>query len=186
MHNNNLAGQILVAIPNTAHEYYHRGLLLVTNHGRNFSNCIQFNKPILNGINVSTIMMHSGLDYSGQEPIYWGGPDETSKVQFIHSLDWAVGSTRMISENIGLTTEVSILAAISRDMGPMHWRCVLGCKNNKPGFLEGEMSGEYPWTKQHRWLTLPALSEYVFEKFGDDQWLSAIEAAGKLKIKAWF
>ena len=38
-------------------------------------------------------------------------------------------------------------------------------------------------------VTVPPVSayqKYVFEKFGDDQWLSAIEAAGKLEIKAWF
>jgi len=182
----NLTGQILVAIPNTAHEHYHRGLLLVTSHGRSFSNCIQFNKPILNGLNIGTIMAHSGLKYSGNDPVYWGGPDEQSKVHFIHTLDWATASTRMLNENIGITTEISILAAISQGLGPIRWRCVIGSKNNKPGFLEGEMSGEYPWTKQHRWLTVPADPTYIFDKVGDDQWLEAVEAAGKLEVKAWF
>jgi len=182
----NYEGKLLVATPTTAHEHFQRGLLLVVRHTPNYSTQIQINKPVMSGMNISTVMQHSGINYIGMDPVYWGGPDETNRIFFVHTLDWQSTSTRRVTDQIGVTSEISILAAISTGNGPNHWRCCLGRRRLKSGFLEGEMSGDYPWTEQHRWLSIDAKVSNTFHRIGDDQWLDCVEKAADQEVKAWF
>jgi putative transcriptional regulator len=182
-----LEGQVLVALPNTAHHDYRRAILLVTSHWQAGSSMIMLNKPSVNQVPVTTVLERSGiacLDWKGT--VYYGGPDEPNKVQFLHTLDWAVANTQRINNHLGITSETSILAAIAANEGPRAWRCYIGQRILGPGELEGELLGEYPWIPGHRWLQVPADIMTVFAGEQDHQWISAVETAGRQEVSSWF
>jgi putative AlgH/UPF0301 family transcriptional regulator len=57
---------------------------------------------------------------------------------------------------------------------------------DRPGSLEGELSGEYPWKPSHRWLVVPASVDNVFSGHDDEQWLNAVNEATKHEVANWF
>jgi putative transcriptional regulator len=179
-------GQVLVAIPNTDHTEYNRGIMLVTSHWSAGSSMIMINKPAVNNIPVTAVLRNAGIAAYNNDPVFYGGPDEPHRVQFIHTLDWAVPNTRQINDELGITSETSILAAIATDEGPEKWRCVMGQRVVSSGGLEGEMSGAHPWKPGHRWLTVPATADLIFKGTLDEQWLHAIDVAGKQEVANWF
>lgn len=186
-----LLGQLLVAIPNTAHSGYIRGVMLVTAYWPDGAATTLINRPLRNGYTVGHIMQNSGIDHRCPDPIYYGGPDEPGRIQFVHTLDWQCPGTKPLNNYLGVTAEMYILSAIPADTGPSHWRCIAGHRylNNLPGHpptLHGELSGLPPWVPEHRWLTLPGTIESVFHNTGDDQWMNCITEAGKLKVSSWF
>jgi putative AlgH/UPF0301 family transcriptional regulator len=183
---NSLAGKVLVAIPNTAHRDYHRGVLLVTNDWAAGTSMIMVNRQSNNSVSVNTVLENAGCPVSSwRGVVHYGGPEEQGRVQVVHSMDWAVANTRQLSEEIGITSELSILTAIAADEGPREWRCIVGQRSLAPGELEGELSGEYPWTPEHRWLTVDATIQTVFG-MGDHHWIKTIEIAGQQRISTWF
>jgi putative AlgH/UPF0301 family transcriptional regulator len=182
----NLMGQILVAIPNTHHSHFVRGLLLVTSHWSVGTSSVMFNKPLNTNYTVGSVLRNAGIESNRREPLFFGGLDETNRVQFIHSLDWATPNTKQITEEIGLTADNSILTAIAADDGPRYWRCCMGQRMLVPGNLEGEILGEPPWDPGDRWMTVPATLDLVFSGTGDEQWISAIETAAKTEVDTWF
>ena len=182
----NLTGTLLIAIPNTAHTAFSRGILLVTAHWPAGSAMVMINQPIRNGFTVGGLMRNSGIDFNCNDPIFQGGPDETGRVQFIHSMDWQCPSTKMLNSEIGITGELSVLTAVSAGEGPEYYRCVAGHRLMGPGNIEGEILGQTPWLPEHRWLSIPATADNVFRAIGDEQWLNAIDQASKLEVAHWF
>jgi putative AlgH/UPF0301 family transcriptional regulator len=187
----NLTGQLLVAIPNTAHTAFTRGVMLVTNQWAGGYTSFMINRVLNTGQTVSVVMQNAGINFTCPDPIFYGGPDETHKVQFVHTLDWQCSSTKPLTDKIGITHEFSLLAAIAAGNGPDHWRCVLGHRivTNAPGYPEaihGELSGLPPWKPGDRWLTLPATIPNVFTGINDEQWLNCVTESSRLEVANWF
>jgi putative AlgH/UPF0301 family transcriptional regulator len=187
----NYTGQLLIALPNTAHNEYSHGVMLVTSHwSRGYSSCM-INRRLAPYQTVGNLMQTMGIHYPSRDPIFYGGPDDSQKVSFVHTLDWQCSSTKILTEELGMTHEYSILAALAAGGGPMNWRCVAGHRlvvndPDLPESIHGEISGEPPWTPGHRWMTLPATPERVFTSFDDEQWLTSIDESAKLKVSSWF
>jgi putative AlgH/UPF0301 family transcriptional regulator len=181
-----LTGQLLIAIPNSAHTAYIRGVMLVTAHWPSGSAACVINRTIRNGYTVGNLMQSAGIDFPCNEPIFAGGPDEPNRIQFIHSMDWQCSGTKQLNKHIGITNEMSILASISGSQGPRFWRCICGHRLLGPGHIEGELSGQEPWIPEHRWLTAPADLSTTFNGLGDEQWINAINESSKLEIATWF
>jgi putative transcriptional regulator len=181
-----LTGQLLVAIPNTAHTAYSRGIMLVTSHWPAGASSLMINQIAKNSLTVTALMHNMGIDYTCNDPIFWGGPDDPTRIHFVHSLDWQCSSTKLVTEHIGVTQEMSILAAISSGDGPENWRCVIGHRISGPGHLDGELQGMPPWIPEHRWLTVPATPANVFRGIGDNQWLHTVNECSHKEVSSWF
>ena len=181
-----LTGQVLIAIPNTAHHGYVRGVMLITSHWPAGSAGIIINRPIQNSLTVGEVMRNVGISFNCNEPIFMGGPDDLNKIQVVHSLDWHSSGTKHLNDQIGLTSDISILAALSEGKGPRFWRFACGQRLQPPGEIEGELIGEKPWIPEHRWLTAPATEELVFNGLGDEQWINAINESSKIEVASWF
>jgi putative AlgH/UPF0301 family transcriptional regulator len=132
------------------------------------------------------VMQQAGINYEITEPVFYGGGDENGKIQFVHTMDWSVPNTRHITSEIGVTSEVSILAAIARDQGPRLWRCIMGQRISNYGELESEVQGQVQWTNNPCWLTIPATPELIFSGLADEQWIHSIEEAGRKEVANWF
>jgi putative transcriptional regulator len=137
-------------------------------------------------LNMQNIMAAAGIEYTGDDPIYVGGPVEPTRVHIVHSLDWSSASTLKITDDIGITGDVSVLAAIAMNQGPQLYRAGIGLAVWSAGQLEGEQSGEAPWTPNHQWLVTDASIELCLTGGGEEQWQRAINQCVNQKISELF
>lgn len=145
---------------------------------------LMVNKPT-EKITLDMVMKSAGIFSNKKDKIYFGGPVDTQRVHVLHTLDWTTGSTMAITKDIGITNEISILAAIAQDQGPALYRVCLGVSSWAPDQLREEYDAIPPRKQQDSWLDSPATIETVFHLSDDEQWQQAIEHVAKNAVKSW-
>jgi len=181
----NLTGHILVAQPKGLESIFSKSVVLIAKHGADGAWGVMVNKSTPK-VTLDAVMSSTGISYSNPEPIYVGGPVDHNRVHVVHSLDWHTGSTVMVTSEIGITSELSVMTAIAGGVGPKLYRACVGVSAWAAGQLEGEYKGLPPWKLEHRWLDAPATIESVFNNNNDEQWEKAIELVASNKIADWF
>jgi putative transcriptional regulator len=149
-----LQGQLLIAQPIANSTFFAQSVVLLCEHHANGAWGLVVNKPSIE-VNVGNIAATFGIDYPSEESVYIGGPIETDGLHFIHTPDCLASNTRWVTNTVCVTSSEYILRELAQGRGPKAWRLVVGVSSWKGGQLEGEQSGERPWTPQHRWLTQP-------------------------------
>ena len=181
-----LVGQLLLTLPNSLHKDLTRVSMVVSQNWPTGSECLVVNRP-LRHVTVAQVMANAGIEYGGTDVVYWGGGTDVHRIQVIHSLDWTGPSTRSLNRWLGVTSDVSILAAIAGGQEPDHWRCISGHLVCGPHELEQQLHSLEPFSDP-RWgyLKTEATIPLVFTGSTDEQWLEGIAAAGKEQIATWF
>jgi putative transcriptional regulator len=180
-----LTGQLLVAQPRNKEGHFARTTVLIAQHSLSSAWGVVVNR-MAKTLTMQNIMTAAGIEYHGNEPIYVGGPVEPTRVHVIHSLDWSSASTLQITEDLGITGDISVLAAISMGQGPQLYRAGIGLAVWSAGQLEGEQSGLDPWTPKHQWLTTTASIELCLTGGGEEQWQRSINQCVNQKISELF
>jgi putative transcriptional regulator len=188
-----LAGQLLIAQPRNNIGHFQKSAIILAQHGPAGAWGVVVNKEAPN-VNIKNVMSAAGIDYPERlmtipgknGPIYMGGPVEQTRVHVVHTMDWFASSTIQITDRLGITGEMSVLAAISQEEGPEMWRIGVGLAAWSAGQLDGEQSGILPWTPDHQWLTTPATEDLVLTGSGDEQWQRCIEACVSNKVAELF
>lgn len=180
----NFTGKILVSPPMSQDGFFSKGVVFVAKDNHMGTWGLMVNKPT-DKITLDMIMKSTGIFSSKQDKIYFGGPVDTQRVHVLHTLDWSINSTMVITKDIGITNDVSVLAAISRDSGPALFRVCLGVSSWAPGQLLEEYYAEPPRRTQDSWLDAPSSIETVFHLSHEEQWEQAIEHVAKNKINSW-
>lgn len=171
----NLSGQLLISQPKNQDSFFSKSVVLIAQHNHTGAWGVVVNK-LSKTVKIHNIMSAVGIEnYHGNDLVYSGGPVETARVQIVHTLDWQSPTTMEVTKDIGITGDVSILAAISLGKGPKLFRPGVGLSIWRPGQLEGEQSGLEPWTERHRWLTTPATIDLCFDRSGPEQWQLALD-----------
>jgi putative transcriptional regulator len=191
--NKSLAGNILVAQPKSTNGHFQKSVVLVAQHGPAGAWGVILNKEA-KALNLQNVMAAAGIDYPDRlmripgknGPIFIGGPVEQTRVHVVHTMDWFSSSTIEITPGIGITGDISILAAIAAEEGPEMWRIGVGLAAWSAGQLDGEQSGLAPWTPDHTWLTCPATTDLVLSGGGEEQWQRCIDACVSNKIADLF
>lgn len=186
MQEDNLQGQILIAQPRSLGGFFHHSLVLVTRHNRWGAHGLVLNRRMIpQEFSLRDLLVSVGIPLT--EPVtglvYLGGPVERHRVMVLHSDDWQGPSTERVADGISCTVDISILLALSRGHGPSQSRVFCGMASWAPGQLEGEQSGREPWTGQHRWLTMPADPDMVFDMDSEDSWTKAIDRVVTDRVK---
>lgn len=182
----NLTGHILAMPPHgTSEGVFARSVVLVCQHKSDGAWGLIVNK-INPKITLDKVMVSAGIeDYLYTDSVYVGGPVEAQRVHIVHTLDWRGMSTIPITSDIGVTGDISILAAISRGEGPRLSRCFTGLCGWAGGQLDGEYKGLPPWNTKNSWIDAPATIDAVFNLKGDDQWEQAIDIIATSKVSNW-
>ena len=180
-----LTGKLLVSQPRNREGHFAHTSVLIGQHSPSGAWGVVVNR-LAKTLDMQNIMAVAGIEYQGNEPIYVGGPVEPTRVHIIHSLDWSSAGTLKITDDIGITGDVSILAAISLNQGPQLYRTGIGLAVWSAGQLEGEQSGEAPWTPSHQWLVTDATIELCLTGGGEEQWQRAINQCVNQKISQLF
>lgn len=181
----NLTGKLILAQPMSNDLHFNKSVVLVVQHNKTGAWGVVVNKPAKT-VTMQTVMTAAGVDYSGNEPIYVGGPIEPTRVQVIHSLDWFSQSTLKITEEIGITGDISVLAAIAQGQGPEKYRAGVGLAAWTGGQLDGEMLGKQPWRPENRWLATDATIDLCLTGYGEEQWQRGIEQSISQRINQLF
>lgn len=180
-----LTGKILVAPPRNNEGHFSKTVVLVAQHGLSGAWGVVMNRQAKT-VNMQAIMNAAGIEYGGNETVYVGGPVEPTRVHVVHTLDWTSSSTLKITEDLGITGDISVLAAISQGQGPQLYRAGIGLSVWSAGQLDGELSGLDPWSPNHQWLPTDASVELCLTGGGEEQWQRAIHQCVNQKISQLF
>ena len=181
----NLAGKLLISQPAIQTGHFSKSVILVAQHSKVGAWGVVVNK-IAKTITMKTIMETVGIEYHRDEAIYIGGPVETNRVHVVHSLDWSSSGTMCVTDEIGITGDVSVLAAISAGVGPEYYRAGIGLAVWSSGQLDGEMTGSAPWKSHHQWLTADGTIDLCLNGLGDDQWNNAVGHCIQQRVSEFF
>jgi putative transcriptional regulator len=179
-------GYLLAAHPRRYDPILRRGVMLIIDHDSTGAIGLQINKPFTNDVTFETVMQNVGMKLEQDQPLYNGGPEGTNRIHVIHTLDWYSPNTVKVNDKIGVSHDISVLAAISQNEGPEYFRVCAGFTRWMPGHLEGEVLGESPWSINQSWSSLTAEPETVFGLDDIDQWHKVIEDSSKIQIANWF
>lgn len=182
----NYQGYFLASHPKRQEPILRKSVILILDHNASGATGLQINKPFPSDVSLSTVMQNVGLHSNFDQPLYNGGPEATNRIHVIHTLDWYSPTTVHLTDQIGVSNDVSVLAAISENEGPEYFRVVAGFTRWLPGHLEGEMTGEEPWDINHSWSYLPGEVDTLFGLDDIDQWHRVITDSGRMQVSSWF
>jgi putative transcriptional regulator len=100
-----------------------------------------------------------------------GGPVDRSRGFVLHSGDYKVESSLVVSDDVCLTATVDILRAISTGRGPRQALMALGYAGWGAGQLESEIA-------ENGWLTCPATPALLFDADIDRKYDKALASIG--------
>lgn len=181
----NFTGKILVSPPKSHDGIFSRSVVFIAVDNSEGSWGLMVNKPT-EKITLEMVMKSAGVFSNKTDKIFFGGPVQTQRVHIIHTLDWSVNSTLVVTKDIGITNDIAILSAIAMDKGPALFRVCLGVSSWAPDQLKDEYYAEPPRKPENSWLDGPATIETVFHLSEEDQWQQAIDHVAKTKVKSWF
>jgi putative transcriptional regulator len=182
----NYQGYLLASHPRRLDALLRRSVVLVLDHDKTGAIGLQINNPFTNDVTFRTVMENVNMSVSIDQPLYNGGQESINRIHVVHSLDWYSPTTSKITDKIGVSNDLSVLAAISQNEGPEYYRVCAGFTKWSPQHLEGELIGQSPWTVNHSWSFAPATYENVFGADDIDQWHSVIDESNRLQISSWF
>lgn len=178
-------GKLLIANPNNPRNESYRSVHMIVTHLPNLAVCIQINNPHKD-LTLSRVSRNIGIDHTGESPIYFGGSNNQHKIHILHSLDWSGVGTTILTEHIGLTSDISVLMALAKSQGPKYFRACSGYWTWEDGRLDVEIEGSVSLIEDpYRWELLDATIENTFLTAPDQQWIKCIESLAKQKVSVW-
>lgn len=110
-------------------------------------------------------------NFLDQDPLCFGGPQETQRGFVLHTLDYCLQDTLLITSDIGLTSHMDILKDIMNQKGPEHFKVFLGRMVWGPGQLEEEILKNF-------WLPLDITHEDLFHSPPQEKWETLLNRYG--------
>ena len=169
----NLAGQLLVAMPGIGDPRFDRSVIYLCGHSNDGAMGLIVNKPV-EDITFPELLKQLGIegDPSQQIRVLFGGPVETGRGFVLHSTDYNVsGSTLQVSDEVGLTATLDILEEIAHGEGPERSLLALGYAGWAPGQLEEEIMS-------NGWLHCDASADILFGASDEAKWSKALKIMG--------
>ena len=176
-----LNGQILVAMPDMADQYFAKSVIYLCAHSEDGAMGIILNQPsqiksfpdLL--VQLQIIAPQDRIPLStqiGRFPVLSGGPVQTDRGFILHTPDFHLDqSTMSIDDSVSLTATVDVLRAIASGDGPSRAMMALGYAGWDPGQLENEI--------QHNgWLHCPADPDLVFDHEISTKYARALRSIG--------
>lgn len=164
-----LTGQLLVASPDMGDPRFTETVIFMIKHDAHGAMGLVVNRVLGTGP-IADLLKGLGIESpeaQGEISIHYGGPVQPYLGFVLHSTDYSDETTVKVNDRIALTTELSILEAISNGEGPSHSLFALGYAGWGPGQLEGELA-------QDAWYVAPADEQIIFDEDMESKWTRAI------------
>jgi putative transcriptional regulator len=177
-------GHLLVANPNNPRDELSRSVIILLSHTDDISIGVQLNKPMPD-TTIRKIADNLKMNYSANDPLYNGGNMSSNNIHVIHSPDWQGLSTVLLNDDIAVTSDVSVLAALSRGEGPELFRACAGYWFWGEDRLNKQLDPRWK-LEPHKWEVVPSTLENVFQEDGVNQWRCCLDEAVHHQVNTWF
>ena len=177
-----LQAHLLAANPNNPRDDLERAVILLTSHTAGISIGLQINR-LVNNLTLPSVAHNLGVWYQGDDAVYYGGNSGANKIHIIHSSDWSGPTTVNINEDISISNDITILAAISQSEGPELYRACAGHWVWENGDLTRQLEDR---DSLHKWEPVPVSLDNIFSSDGDQQWRSILEESARHQVALWF
>ena len=177
-------GHLLVANPNNPRDELSKSVLLLVRHTSQQAIGLQINNAV-DQLNLKIIADKINIQYLEDDPLYHGGNINPNKIHVVHSSDWSGASTIPLTDEISVTNDISVIAALVQGVGPSYFRACAGFCAWSDGKLDQQLNPKYN-DDPYKWEVVPATMENVFGSDGVEQWRSAIDEAAQLRVETWF
>jgi putative transcriptional regulator len=168
-----LSHHLLIAMPALADDNFRHTVSYLCEHGEHGALGVIVNRPL--EITLGDLLEQVGLkpatDAIAGQPVYGGGPVQPNACLILHRPLGRWDSTLPVTEQIGLTGSMDLLASIARGAGPEDFLVCLGYAGWGAGQLEQELA-------DNAWLTVPGRADVLFEIAADQRWRAAAASIG--------
>ena len=179
-------GHLIAANPANPDDEDKNAVIFMITHNQDIALGLRIDRMIYD-YDLAHVCGQSGLEYVQSDPVFYGGKHGANRIHVIHSLDWSGVGTLRISDELGVTNDVSILYAISEDEGPEHYRACAGHYLWNHGTFNEQIDPKnYPSRDLHRWEAIPATYESIFNFEGVEQWKHVLKESAKFQAHLWF
>jgi putative transcriptional regulator len=173
----NLVGNLLIAPPAVKGNFWHKTVIMVTEHSIQGTLGLVLNKESNLSIEQFGEQIGINLDIPGM--MYIGGPINNQSLTMIHTPEWLSKNTLRINEKFSLSSADDILPRLAVGDRPKKWRLFLGMCGWAHGQLLNEIKGVAPYQHQNSWCIASPTVDLVFDSEGKDQWCAGIDQSGK-------
>jgi putative transcriptional regulator len=169
----NFVGNLLIAPPSVKNSFWHKTVIMITEHSIQGTLGLVLNKPS----NLSIMDFGRELNMLLNVPgmVYVGGPINNQSLSLLHTTEWISKNTLQINEKFSLSSADDILPRLATGDCPREWRLFLGMSGWAHGQLLNEVNGTGPYKKETSWITASSNIDLVFEKDSADQWCTALD-----------
>jgi len=179
-----MLGQLLVAPPAQKDEMWEQSVIFIYEETQSNSVGLIVNKP--SERTLAELAAHHNLDYSGDDPIYIGGPVNSNALVMLHTDDWVCTNTMHVGGAWRISSDRTMLDRLCKGDRPRRWRLFLGMSVWTSLQLEGEIKGNPPWDKKTAWVTAPATESILFSKSPDRAWKKSLDLAAQSMVSNYF
>jgi putative AlgH/UPF0301 family transcriptional regulator len=186
--NDKFTGHLLASSPALYQNDEPQKVILIISHIDHLAVGIQINQEIM-GQTLQAVSGRLGIPIEGSDPLWRGGNLGTDKIHVIHSTDWSGITTVKLTDDVAVTSDISVLTALSRNDGPSKFRACAGFYSWTNSELMDSLGINAAGIerKQTDWEMVPANEELVMDDIsGDDQWLCVLEASASYQSTKWF
>lgn len=173
----NLAGQMLIAMPNMGDPRFDRSVIFMCAHDEDHAMGVIVNKPI-DDVDLAELLEQLEIDPQEDAvdmPVFFGGPVQTERGLVLHTLDYQLETTLALNKELGLTASRDILVDIAGDEpkrpAPRRFLLAIGHAGWGPGQLEKEIA-------MNSWAHCEPDEEMIFNGAEDALWKRALEKLG--------
>ena len=167
-----IAGRLLLAMPQLPDPNFARSVVLMIDHSDQGSFGLIVNRPT--DVRVADVMTSLGVRWSGspEEPVWTGGPVMPQSGWLLHSQEdpGGGGETVAVGPGIVLSTSPQQLQALAA-APPGQLRFLMGYSGWGSGQLEEELI-------QSSWLLAEATPPLIFETPAEAMWEASIRSLG--------
>jgi len=168
-----ILGKFLIAPPAVKASFWHKTVIMITEHHSGGSLGLVLNKPSDLTIEDFGHQLDMVLDVPGK--VYIGGPINKNSLSMLHSNEWSCKNTLMINDKFSLSSADDVLPRLGAGDRPKQWRLFLGMCGWGQGQLMSEIEGRAPWKHEHSWCIAEPDTELVFETDGINQWANSLD-----------
>ena len=170
-----LDGKIIVAPPKMSDWRFARSVVYVWKHDVSGAGGIIINKRV-HAPTFEDICKETGIKRldSVNPPVFYGGPVMTNLVGCLHSLDYKINATNVVSNHTGFTLDATVIDQIARGQGPKKYLLTMGISSWNPGQLESEIEALPPRSKSGSWLYMDYDEAIVFGPKTETLWTDCV------------
>jgi putative transcriptional regulator len=171
-----LTGNLLIAPPAVKNNFWHKTVILVTEHHAHGSVGLVLNKR--SQMSLVEFGSQIGININLPGFVYIGGPVNPKNLTVLHSKEWSSSNTMPINEHFSLSSSNDMIPRIANGDIPEYYRVFLGLSGWAPKQLISEIAGTPPWTHENSWLLTKADKTLVFGTDHNEQWCNALDQCG--------